>query len=128
MPLVRIAVLKGRDGFGRQVGEVVYRTMVDTIDVPRDDNFLVISEHTPDTLVFDRTYMGIARSSAAPSAVRSTWRVPRENTAAPSSSSRLLICRLTADCVRKSSSPALVNDRWRAADSKPTSRSSAGKA
>ena len=63
MPLVRIAVLKGRDGFGRQVGEVVYRTMVDTIDVPRDDNFQVISEHTPDTLVFDRTYLGIARSS-----------------------------------------------------------------
>ena len=63
MPLVRIAVLKGRDGFGRQVGEVVYRTMVDTIDVPRDDNFQVIGEHTPDTLVFDRTYLGIARSS-----------------------------------------------------------------
>lgn len=63
MPLVRISVLKGRDGFGRKVGEVVYRTMVDTIDVPRDDNFQVISEHTPDTLVFDRTFMGIARSS-----------------------------------------------------------------
>ena len=63
MPLVRIAVLKGRDGFGRQVGEVVYRTMVDTIDVPQDDNFQVISEHTPETLVFDRTYLGIARSS-----------------------------------------------------------------
>ena len=63
MPLVRIAVLKGRDGFGRKVGEVVYRTMIDTIDVPRDDNFQVISEHTPDTLVFDRTYLGIARSS-----------------------------------------------------------------
>ena len=63
MPLVRIAVLKGRDGFGRKVGEVVYRTMVDTIDVPRDDNFQVITEHTPETLVFDRTYLGIARSS-----------------------------------------------------------------
>jgi phenylpyruvate tautomerase PptA (4-oxalocrotonate tautomerase family) len=63
MPLVRIAVLKGRDGFGRKVGEVVYRTMVDTIDVPRDDNFQVISEHAPETLVFDRTYLGIARSS-----------------------------------------------------------------
>lgn len=63
MPLVRIAVLKGRDGFARKVGEVVYRTMVDTIDVPRDDNFQVISEHAPDMLVFDRTYLGIARSS-----------------------------------------------------------------
>ena len=62
MPLVRISVLQGPEGFGRKVGQVVYRTMVDTIDVPRDDNFQVITEHSKDTLVFDRTYMGIARS------------------------------------------------------------------
>jgi phenylpyruvate tautomerase PptA (4-oxalocrotonate tautomerase family) len=36
--------------------------MVDTIDVPRDDNFQVITEHSRDTLVFDRTYLGIART------------------------------------------------------------------
>ncbi|HEV7478285.1 MAG TPA: tautomerase family protein [Burkholderiales bacterium] len=62
MPLVRISALQGPEGFGRKVGQVVYRTMVDTIDVPRDDNFQVITEHPRDTLVFDRTYMGIARS------------------------------------------------------------------
>jgi len=62
MPLVRISLLQGPDGFGRKVGKVVYRTMVDTIDVPRDDNFQVITEHSKETLVFDRTYMGIARS------------------------------------------------------------------
>ena len=62
MPLVRISLLQGPDGFGRKVGQVVYRTMVDTIDVPRDDNFQVITEHSKETLVFDRTYMGIARS------------------------------------------------------------------
>ena len=63
MPLVRISVLQGPEGFGRKVGQVVYRTMVETIDVPRDDNFQVITEHSRDTLVFDRTYMGIARTT-----------------------------------------------------------------
>jgi phenylpyruvate tautomerase PptA (4-oxalocrotonate tautomerase family) len=61
MPLVRIALLRGRDGLGRRIGEVVYRTMVDVIDVPADDNFQVISEHSKDTLVFDPGYMDIAR-------------------------------------------------------------------
>src|SRR5262249_52947819 len=62
MPLVRISLLQGPDGFGRKVGQVVYRTMLDTIDVPKNDNFQVITEHSKETLVFDRTYMGIARS------------------------------------------------------------------
>ena len=62
MPLVRISLMKGQPILGRQVGAVVYRAMVDTIGVPADDNFQVITEHSRDTLVFDRTYMGIARS------------------------------------------------------------------
>jgi len=62
MPLVRISLLQGPDGFARKVGQVVYRTMVDTIDVAKNDNFQVITEHSKETLVFDRTYMGIARS------------------------------------------------------------------
>jgi phenylpyruvate tautomerase PptA (4-oxalocrotonate tautomerase family) len=62
MPLVRISLLQGPEGFGRKVGAVVYRTMVDTIGVPPQDNFQVITEHGRDTLVFDRTYLGIERS------------------------------------------------------------------
>ena len=62
MPLVRISLLQGPEGFGRKIGQVVYRTMLDTIDVPRNDNFQVITEHSRDTLVFDRTYMDIART------------------------------------------------------------------
>jgi len=62
MPLVRISVLQGPEGFGRKVGAVVYRTMVDTIDVPKNDNFQVITEHSRDTLVFDRHYLDIERS------------------------------------------------------------------
>ena len=62
MPLVRISLLQGPEGFGRKIGQVVYRTMVDTIDVPRDDNFQVITEHSRDTLVFDRGYLDIPRT------------------------------------------------------------------
>ena len=62
MPLVRISLLRGPEGRGRQVGAVVYRTMLDTIDVPAKDNFQVITEHDKDTLVFDREYLGIERS------------------------------------------------------------------
>ena len=63
MPLVRIALLRGKPaGFGRRVGEVVYRTMADTINVPAHDHFQVITEHDADGLIFDRSYLGIERS------------------------------------------------------------------
>lgn len=63
MPLVRIDIRKDRPaGLGRRIGEVVYRTMADTINVPANDNFQVITEHEADRLVYDPEYLGIARS------------------------------------------------------------------
>lgn len=63
MPLVRIALRKGRPaGFGKQVGEIVYRSMVDTINVPQKDHFQIIGEHDADSLIYDPDYLGIARS------------------------------------------------------------------
>jgi len=63
MPLVRIDIRKDRPaGLGRRIGEVVYRTMADTINVPANDNFQVITEHEADRLVYDPQYLGIARS------------------------------------------------------------------
>ncbi len=63
MPLVRIAYLKGKpEGFGKKVGEVVYQTMLDTIHVPPKDNFQLISEHDPDSLVYDPVYLDIPRT------------------------------------------------------------------
>ncbi|MCK7497347.1 MAG: tautomerase family protein [Comamonadaceae bacterium] len=64
MPLVRIDIRKDRPaGLGRRIGEVVYRTMADTINVPANDNFQVITEHETDRLVYDPQYLGIARSA-----------------------------------------------------------------
>jgi len=63
MPLVRISFLKGRpEGFGKQVASVVYRTMVDTINVPPKDNFQLISPHDAGTLIYDPGYLDIART------------------------------------------------------------------
>jgi phenylpyruvate tautomerase PptA (4-oxalocrotonate tautomerase family) len=63
MPLVRIDIRKGADaGFGARVGEIVYRSMVETINVPEHDNFHVITEHDAQHLVYDATYLNIART------------------------------------------------------------------
>jgi len=62
MPLVRISLMKGQPILGRQIGAVVYHAMVDTIGVPADDNFQVITEHDPDALVYDPGYLGIRRT------------------------------------------------------------------
>jgi phenylpyruvate tautomerase PptA (4-oxalocrotonate tautomerase family) len=63
MPLVRIAIRKGREaGFGKRIGEVVYRSMADTINVPPKDNFQLITEHDENGLIYDPEYLGIART------------------------------------------------------------------
>ena len=65
MPLVRIALMKGRDaGFGKKVGEIVYRSMVDTISVPAKDNFQVITEHDKNGLIYDEEYLNIRRTDS----------------------------------------------------------------
>jgi len=63
MPLVRISLMKGKPaGFGKRVGEIIYRTMVDTINVPAKDKFQIITEHDPDTLIYDPSYLDIQRT------------------------------------------------------------------
>lgn len=63
MPLVRISLRKGKPAdFGKRIGAVVYQTMVDTINVPVHDNFLVITEHDSDGLIYDPEYQNIART------------------------------------------------------------------
>ena len=63
MPLVRISLMKNKpEGFGKRIGEVVYRTIVDTINVPANDNFQLITEHDSNTLIYDPSYLGISRT------------------------------------------------------------------
>ena len=63
MPLVRISVLRGRPAqFRRWLGEAVHRALVETIDVPALDRFQLLTEHEQGDLVYDSSYLGIARS------------------------------------------------------------------
>jgi len=63
MPLVRISLLKGRPAsYRRKLGDAVHQALVETIDVPAKDRFQLISEHDPEDFVYDREYLGIARS------------------------------------------------------------------
>jgi phenylpyruvate tautomerase PptA (4-oxalocrotonate tautomerase family) len=63
MPLVRIALRKGKSPeFRRAVSEAIHRAMVETIKVPEQDRFQVITEHDETGLVYDPSYLGISRS------------------------------------------------------------------
>lgn len=63
MPLVRISLMRGKPaGFAQKIGAIVYRTMVDTINVPPGDNFQIITEHDRDHLVYDPAYLSVSRT------------------------------------------------------------------
>jgi 4-oxalocrotonate tautomerase len=63
MPLVRIDLPAGKPTEYRSaIGEVIYTAMVETMNVPMDDRFQVISEHEATDLIIDPTYLGIHRS------------------------------------------------------------------
>lgn len=62
MPLVRISVREGLSPAQRAaISDAVHRAMVETINVPPDDRFQVLTEHAPGSLVYDPGYLGIAR-------------------------------------------------------------------
>jgi len=63
MPLVRIDLMHGKPAeFRRRVGEIVYQTMMDTINVPAHDNFQIFSEHDENSLIYDPEYLNIQRT------------------------------------------------------------------
>ncbi len=63
MPLVRIDVGPGHPaGFGRAVGDVVYRAMTTEINVPADDKFQIITAHDATELNIPASYLGIEYS------------------------------------------------------------------
>jgi phenylpyruvate tautomerase PptA (4-oxalocrotonate tautomerase family) len=63
MPLVRIDLLEGKSSeYRQQVGRIVYHAMRETLGVPENDRFQVITDHDSTGLQFDRTYLGIQRS------------------------------------------------------------------
>jgi phenylpyruvate tautomerase PptA (4-oxalocrotonate tautomerase family) len=63
MPLVRIDLSdQAPETLGRNIGELVYRAMIDLINVPRDDKFQIIARHGSGDLVYPVSYLGIEYS------------------------------------------------------------------
>jgi 4-oxalocrotonate tautomerase len=63
VPLVRIDLIAGKsEQYRAHVGEIVYQTLVDVLNVPEHDRFQVITEHSKENQPFDREYLGIQRS------------------------------------------------------------------
>ena len=57
MPLIRIDLVKEKSRqYRAQPGDIVYRTLVDVLDVPRGDHFQVIQEHKKGDIPSDRDY------------------------------------------------------------------------
>jgi len=63
VPLVRVSLLRGTSKeFRTAISDGVHRAMVETINVPALDRFQVITEHDKGDLVYDSSYLDIARS------------------------------------------------------------------
>jgi 4-oxalocrotonate tautomerase len=64
MPLQRISVVSGRDVAYRQaVADGVHRALVETLNVPPEDRFQILTEHGSG-LICAPTYLGIAHGRA----------------------------------------------------------------
>ena|SRR5271166_6048325 len=63
MPLVRISLQEGKsEQYRRALADGVHQAMVEAIDAPPQDRFQIITEHSANDLIYDPSYMGIARS------------------------------------------------------------------
>jgi 4-oxalocrotonate tautomerase len=59
MPLVRIDLVAGKSiEFRKTLGEIVYQAMRETIDVPANDKFQVITEHAEGEINVAENYLG----------------------------------------------------------------------
>jgi 4-oxalocrotonate tautomerase len=63
MPLVRVALRKGKsDGYKKAIGDGIYKAMREAFNIPEEDRFVVVSEHSESEFQFSTTYLDIARS------------------------------------------------------------------
>jgi phenylpyruvate tautomerase PptA (4-oxalocrotonate tautomerase family) len=63
MPLVRVSLRKGKsDDYKKAIGDGVYRAMREAFNIPEEDRFVVVSEHSESEFQFSKTYLDIARS------------------------------------------------------------------
>ena len=63
MPLVRISLREGKPAAHRRaIADAVHRALVETIHIPPQDRFQLVTEHSADALIYDPSYLGIERT------------------------------------------------------------------
>jgi 4-oxalocrotonate tautomerase len=63
MPLVRVSMKIGRTPEQKSlIGNAIYDAMRETLNVPVDDRFQIITEHSGDGLIYDPHYIKIDRT------------------------------------------------------------------
>ena len=63
MPLVRIAMRQGKPAqYRRAIADGVHAAMVEAASVPPLDRFQILTELAPEDLIYDASYLGIART------------------------------------------------------------------
>ena len=63
MPLVRVSLRAGQsDAYKKAIGDGIYLALRDTFNVPDEDRFIMVSEHSSAEFQFSKTYMDISRS------------------------------------------------------------------
>src|SRR5882724_1664145 len=64
MPLVRVSLRKGKsDDYKKAIGDGVYQAMREAFNIPDEDRFVIVSEHSESEFQFSKTYLDIARSN-----------------------------------------------------------------
>ena len=64
MPLTRIALRTGKSvEYRKAVSDSIQRSLVDTFNVPKDDIFMLITEHEAGNFVYDNQYLNVERSN-----------------------------------------------------------------
>lgn len=64
MPFVKISIPAGeKPDFMGTIGSAVHDAMCSTIGIPKDNRFQVLTEHAPDELLYDRSYLNVDRSN-----------------------------------------------------------------
>jgi 4-oxalocrotonate tautomerase len=63
MPLVRIDLRRGKSAaYRKAICDGIYRAMTETFSVPKDDRFMIVTEHDAENFVFAESYLGIAHT------------------------------------------------------------------
>ncbi len=63
MPLVRISLMAGKpESHKRKVSDAVHRALVETISIPAQDRFQIVTEHSKNDFVYDAQYLDIPRT------------------------------------------------------------------